>query len=198
VVEVRGVVLGESSNLSELLLRERDVGAPGTAVFAGIEGTRPLLVEIQALVAPTSLGTARRAVVGWDQSRLSMVLAVLEAHCGVRLSGHDVYLNVAGGLRIHEPAADLAAAAALVSSLAHAPLPADAVYFGEISLSGAVRPVAQAAARLKEAKKLGFGRAVIPEAARSEGDSGLTLEAVGGLSKLVADIAARGTRAQRN
>jgi DNA repair protein RadA/Sms len=127
-----------------------------------------------------------------------MVLAVLEAHCGVRLSGHDVYLNVAGGLRINEPAADMAAAAALVSSLANAPLPADAVYFGEISLSGAVRPVAQAAARLKEAKKLGFGRAVIPEAARSEGDSGLTLEGVGALSTLVADIAARGTRTQRS
>ena len=146
---------------------------PGTAVFAGIEGTRPLLVEIQALVAPTSLGTPRRAVVGWDPSRLSMVLAVLEAHCGVRLGGHDVYLNVAGGLRIQEPAADLAAAAALVSSLANAPLPADAVYFGEVSLSGAVRPVAQAAARLKEAAKLGFTRAVVPEAAREAGRRGL-------------------------
>ena len=137
-------------------------------MFAGIEGTRPVLVEIQALVAPTSLGTPRRAVVGWDQSRLSMVLAVLEAHCGVKLGGHDVYLNVAGGLRIMEPAADLAAAAALVSSLTNAPLPADAVYFGEVSLSGAVRPVAQAAARLKEAQKLGFARAVLPEAARGE------------------------------
>ena len=92
-----------------------------------------------------------------------MVLAVLEAHCGVKLSGHDVYLNVAGGLRIQEPAADLAAAAALVSSLVNAPLPTDAVYFGEISLSGAVRPVAQTSARLKEAAKLGFGRAVLPE-----------------------------------
>ena len=104
-------------------------------MFAGIEGTRPVLVELQALVAPTTLGTPRRAVVGWDPSRLSMVLAVLEAHCGVKLSGYDVYLNVAGGLRIQEPAADLAAAAALVSSLVNAPLPTDAVYFGEISLS---------------------------------------------------------------
>jgi len=198
VFEMTGEGLREVANPSALFLSERDLGSPGTAVFAGIEGTRPLLVEIQALVAPTSLGTPRRAVVGWDQSRLSMVLAVLEAHCGVRLSGHDVYLNVAGGLRINEPAADMAAAAALVSSLANAPLPADAVYFGEISLSGAVRPVAQAAARLKEAKKLGFGRAVIPEAARSEGDSGLTLEGVGALSTLVADIAARGTRTQRS
>ena len=146
-------------------------------MFAGIEGTRPVLVELQALVAPTSLGTPRRAVVGWDPSRLSMVLAVLEAHCGVKLSGHDVYLNVAGGLRIQEPAADLAAAAALVSSLVNAPLPTDAVYFGEISLSGAVRPVAQTAARLKEAAKLGFGRAVLPESARGEvgGDAGLSL-----------------------
>ena len=162
--------LREVANPSELFLSERDLGQPGTAVFAGIEGTRPLLVEIQALVAPTSLGTPRRAVVGWDPSRLSMVLAVLEAHCGVRLGGHDVYLNVAGGLRIQEPAADLAAAAALVSSLANAPLPADAVYFGEVSLSGAVRPVAQAPARLKEAAKLGFARAVVPESARADAD----------------------------
>jgi DNA repair protein RadA/Sms len=134
-------------------------------------------------------------VVGWDQSRLSMVLAVLEAHCGVRLGGHDVYLNVAGGLRITETAADLAAAAALVSSLAHAPLPADAVYFGEVSLSGAVRPVAQGAARLKEAAKLGFTRAVVPEAARGEaGEPGLRVSDVANLANLVADIAARGNK----
>src|ERR1043166_4698952 len=143
VFEMTSAGLREVTNPSELFLSERDLGSPGTAVFAGIEGTRPLLVEMQALVAPTSLGTPRRAVVGWDQNRLSMVLAVLEAHCAVRLGGHDVYLNVAGGLRIQEPAADLAAAAALVSSLANAPLPPDAVFFGEVSLSGAVRPVAQ-------------------------------------------------------
>jgi DNA repair protein RadA/Sms len=130
-----------------------------------------------------------------------MVLAVLEAHCGVKLSGHDVYLNVAGGLRINEPAADLAAAAALVSSLVNAPLPPDAVYFGEISLSGAVRPVAQTSARLKEAAKLGFARVVLPEQTRGEpgGDAGLTLNSVGGLTSLVAEIAARGTpRARPN
>jgi len=122
-----------------------------------------------------------------------MVLAVLEAHCGVRLSGHDVYLNVAGGLRIHEPAADLAAAAALVSSLAHASLPADAVYFGEVSLSGAVRPVAQTAARLKEAQKLGFTKAVVPDGARNEAPDGFSLTAIGTLANLVADIARDGT-----
>src|SRR5476649_413981 len=124
-----GAGLREVANPSELFLSARDLGSPGTAVFAGIEGTRPLLVEIQALVAPTSLGTPRRAVVGLDPNRLSMILAVLETRCGVKLSGHDVYLNVAGGLRIVEPAADLAVAAALVSSLAGAALPADAVYF---------------------------------------------------------------------
>jgi DNA repair protein RadA/Sms len=132
-----------------------------------------LLVEIQALVAPTSLGTPRRAAVGVDQSRLSMILAVLEARCGVRLSGHDVYVNVAGGLRILEPAADLAVAAALVSSLSNAALPADAVYFGEVSLTGAVRAVPQAAARLKEAGKLGFARAVIPETSEAKASSSL-------------------------
>src|SRR2546425_618157 len=201
VFEMTGLGLREVSNPSELFLSERDLGSPGTAVFAGIEGTRPVLVELQALVAPTSLGTPRRAVVGWDPSRLSMVLAVLEAHCGVKLSGHDVYLNVAGGLRINEPAADLAAAAALVSSLVNAPLPTDAVYFGEISLSGAVRPVAQTSARLKEAAKLGFGRAVLPESTRGEtgGDAGLSLNSVGGLTTLVAEIAARGSpRANRD
>ena len=145
VFEMTGLGLKEVSNPSALFLSERDLGSPGTAVFAGMEGTRPLLVEIQALVAPTTLGTPRRAVVGWDNNRLSMVLAVLEAHCAVRLGGHDVYLNVAGGLRIQEPAADLAVAAALVSSLSGARLPPDAVFFGEVSLSGSVRPVAHAA-----------------------------------------------------
>jgi DNA repair protein RadA/Sms len=195
VFEMTGSGLREVANPSELFLSARDLGQPGTAVFAGMEGTRPLLVEIQALVAPTSLGTPRRAVVGWDPSRLSMVLAVLEAHCGVKLGGHDVYLNVAGGLRIQEPAADLAAAAALVSSLANAALPADAVYFGEVSLSGAIRPVAQGPARLKEAAKLGFTRAVVPEAARADaGEPGLKVTDVASLTSLVADIAARGTR----
>jgi DNA repair protein RadA/Sms len=195
VFEMTGGGLKEVANPSALFLSERDLGSPGTAVFAGIEGTRPLLVEMQALVAPTALGTPRRAVVGWDQNRLAMVLAVLEAHCGMRLASHDVYLNVAGGLRIQEPAADLAVAAALVSSFANAPLPSDAVYFGEISLSGMVRPVAQAAARLKEAAKLGFARAFLPETARSEaGDTAMALTAIGALIDLVGEIAAQGKR----
>jgi DNA repair protein RadA/Sms len=198
VFEMTGSGLKEIANPSELFLSERDLGSPGTAVFAGIEGSRPLLVEIQALVAPTALGTPRRAVVGWDQNRLAMVLAVLEAHCGIKLSGHDVYLNVAGGLRIQEPAADLAAAAALVSSLANAPLPGDAVYFGEVSLSGAVRPVAQAAARLKEAAKLGFARAIASTSGCGESEPGLALTGIGSLADLAADIAANGKKGARN
>ncbi len=167
VFEMSDEGLREVPNPSELFLGERNFTAPGAAVFAGMEGTRPILVEIQALVAPSSLGTPRRAVVGWDSSRLSMVLAVLEAHCGVRLGQHDVYLNVAGGYRISEPAADMAVAAALVSSLAGVNLPAESVHFGEISLSGAARPVSHTQARIKEAEKLGFGRAVLPKGSLS-------------------------------
>ena len=154
--------LREVMNPSELFLGDRDASSPGAAVFAGIEGTRPILVEIQALVAPSTLGTPRRAVVGWDSARLAMLLAVLDARCGVSFSQMDVYLNVAGGLKIADPAADLAAAAALLSSRCGVPLPKDDVYFGEISLSGAIRAPSHMTSRLKEAQKLGFGRAVIP------------------------------------
>ena len=167
VFEMSDGGLRQVANPSELFLGERNEKAPGAAVFAGMEGTRPVLVEIQALVAPSTLGTPRRAVIGWDSARLSMVLAVLEAHCGVRLGQHDVYLNVAGGYRISEPAADLAVAAALVSSLAGMPLPAQSVYFGEISLSGATRAVSHTPSRLKEAEKLGFGRALVPKGSLS-------------------------------
>jgi DNA repair protein RadA/Sms len=155
--------LREVVNPSELFLGDRNATSPGAAVFAGIEGTRPLLVEIQALVAPSGFGTPRRAVVGWDSNRLAMLLAVLDARCGVSFAGHDVYLNVAGGLKIAEPAADLAAAAALLSSLSGVALPRDAVYFGEVSLSGAVRAAAMMTARLREASKLGFTKAFLPE-----------------------------------
>ncbi|MBS9477962.1 DNA repair protein RadA [Ancylobacter radicis] len=207
VFEMTGLGLREVANPSELFLSNRDRGAPGTAVYAGMEGTRPVLVEIQALVVPTSLGTPRRAVVGWDPSRLSMVLAVLEARCGVKLGAHDVHLNVAGGFRITEPAADLAVAAALISSLSGAVLPADAVYFGEVSLTGAVRPVPHSPARLKEAAKLGFARAVAPEGkpagrdsagARGEPqESPLLVETVASLGDIVAGIAALGPKRPR-
>jgi DNA repair protein RadA/Sms len=149
-----------------------------------------VLVEVQALVAPTSLGTPRRAVVGWDSARLSMILAVLEAHCGVRLGQHDVYLNIAGGYRITEPAADLAVASALVSSLAGLALPSDCVYFGEVSLSGAIRPVAHTAQRLKEAEKLGFSQAVLPAASADlPKGNGMSWAEMESLPDLVARIA---------
>ncbi|MFN6942368.1 MAG: magnesium chelatase domain-containing protein, partial [Parvibaculum sp.] len=183
--------LAEVPNPSALFLGERDGGTSGSAVFAGIEGTRPVLVEIQALTAQSTLGTPRRAVVGWDSGRLSMVLAVLEARCGLSLAGQDVYLNVAGGLRINEPAADLAVAAALISSITGAPLPPDCVIFGEISLSGAIRPVSQMDARLKEAEKLGFSRAILPAgAARTRGPAALSFTEISDLAGLIAHLAA--------
>lgn len=154
--------LQEVSNPSALFLAERDVPVSGTAVFAGMEGTRPLLVEIQALVAPAGYGTPRRAVVGWDSARLAMILAVLESRAGVNFSQLDVYLNVAGGLRINEPAADLAVAAALVSALTGEPLPERQVIVGEIGLSGEIRAVNQLDLRLKESAKLGFTNAIVP------------------------------------
>src|SRR5581483_9045601 len=156
VFEMTDRGLSEVPNPSALFLAERRGEIAGSAVFPGMEGTRPVLVEIQALVAPSPLGTPRRAVVGGDSNRLSMILAVLDARCGLSIGANDVYLNVTGGLRIAEPAADLAVAAALISASSQAPVPAETVVFGEIGLSGEVRPVAQAEARLKEAGKLGF------------------------------------------
>ncbi|PZU85106.1 MAG: DNA repair protein RadA [Chelatococcus sp.] len=195
VFEMTGKGLSEVSNPSALFLAGRDQPAPGAAVFAGIEGTRPVLVEIQALVAPTALGTPRRAVVGWENSRLAMVLAVLETHGGLKLGQHDVYLNVAGGLRVNEPAADLAVAAALVSSITGAVLPQETVYFGEIALSGSVRPVSVAGARLREASKLGFAVALMPAGGSETGEgTALNLRRFGHVAELVADIAARAPR----
>jgi DNA repair protein RadA/Sms len=162
VFEMSGAGLREVANASDLFLGERDTSSPGTAVFAGVEGTRPILVEIQALIAPSPFAAPRRAVVGWDANRLSMLLAVLEARCGIRLGPFDVYLNVAGGLRISEPAADVAVAAALLSAHSGIALGPESVYFGEASLSGAIRPVSHAALRLREAQKLGFTAAAAP------------------------------------
>ncbi len=162
VFEMTGAGLQEVANPSAVFLDAREAGVSGSAVFAGVEGTRPVLVEIQALVAQTSLGTPRRTVVGWDTGRLAMVIAVLDTRCGLGLGAQDIYLNVAGGIRILEPAADLAVAAALISSATGIALPADAVFFGEVSLSGAVRPVTQREARLKESRKLGFRSAFGP------------------------------------
>lgn len=162
VFEMQEKGLVEVENPSALFLAERQGNISGSCVFAGVEGSRPLLVEIQALVSQSGYSSPKRAVVGWDANRLSMILAVLEARCGISFGTHDVYLNIAGGLKINEPAADLAVAMAVISSLTNKPLPADMAVFGEIGLSGEIRMVAQPNLRLKEAQKLGFASAIIP------------------------------------
>jgi len=194
VFEMTDAGLVEVANPSELFLAERRGNVSGSAVFAGIEGTRPVLVEIQALVSPSPLATPRRAVVGWDSGRLAMVMAVLEARCGLAFAGNDVYLNVAGGLRITEPAADLAVAGALISALSGLPMPENLVSFGEVGLSGEVRAVSQREQRLKEAAKLGFTTALVPpRRGRREGGEMPQIQEIGHLHDLVAFLGAEDT-----
>ena len=188
VFEMTGKGLVEVKNPSALFLSERGDITPGSAVFAGIEGTRPVLCEFQALVAPSPHGQPRRSVLGWDGQRLAMILAVLEARCGIPFTGLDVYLNVAGGMRVTEPAADLAVAAALVSAREDTALPKDAVIFGEISLSGALRPVSQAESRLKEAQKLGFYQALAPASKKVEDIAGMIVRPVKNLASFVEEL----------
>jgi DNA repair protein RadA/Sms len=190
VFEMTDRGLAEVPNPSALFLAERRGNIAGSAVFAGLEGTRPVLVEVQALLSPNAGGPPRRAVIGWDSGRLSMLLAVLETRCGLRLNASDVFLNVAGGLRVSEPAADLTVAAALASAATDKPTSPGMVYFGEVGLSGEVRQVAQAEARLKEAAKLGFDTACLPRrVARGSrplaAPDGLRLEEIGHVSDLV-------------
>lgn len=176
--------LTEVGNPSALFLTDRAEQVTGATVFPALEGTRPVLVEIQALTVRLSSGaTPRRAVVGWDSGRLAMILAVLEARCGLSFSTAEVYLNIAGGYRISDPAADLAVAAALVSALSERPLPSDAVLFGEVALSGEIRPVAHGALRLKESAKLGFGRALVPPSVK--GQAGISTQEFRTLANLV-------------
>ena len=182
--------LVETPNPSALFLGGSGERPSGAAVFAGVEGSRPVLVEIQALAAPTAYGTPRRAVVGWDSARLAMILAVLETRCGLSFSGRDVYLSVAGGLRITEPAADLAVAAALISTLSDTALPAQCVVFGEVTLSGEVRPAGRSDLRLKEAAKLGFARALAPAQKKNGGSGGVKVRAVAHIAQLAAALGA--------
>ncbi|MGE3302144.1 MAG: DNA repair protein RadA [Hyphomonadaceae bacterium] len=183
VFEMAEAGLRETPNPSALFLGKAGSRASGAAVFAGVEGSRPVLVEIQALAAPSALGSPRRAVVGWDPARLAMILAVLEARCGLGFAGRDVYLSVAGGLKITEPAADLAVAAALISALTDVPLDKDSVAFGEVALSGDVRPAGRAELRLKEAAKLGFKTAYAPDGAEGAGMVVRTIAGIGDLAE---------------
>jgi DNA repair protein RadA/Sms len=194
VFEMTEAGLAEVPNPSALFLAERRGNIAGSAVFAGLEGSRPVLMEVQALLAPNSGGSPRRSVIGWDSSRLSMLLAVLETRAGVRLNQTDVYLNIAGGLRVSEPAADLAVTAAIASAAFEMPTSPGMVYFGEVGLSGEVRQVAQAEARLKEAAKLGFDSATFPRRVahgnrKLAAPDGLRLEEIGHIADLVARFA---------
>jgi len=188
VFEMTGGGLAQVLNPSALFLSDRGQPSPGSAVFAGIEGTRPVLTEIQALVAPSPLGTPRRTVVGLDSGRLSTILAVLEARCGIPFTGLDVFLNVAGGMRVTEPAADLALAAALVSAREDVAIPAESVLFGEISLSGALRPVGQTENRLKEAAKLGFSQAIAPSRSKLVAVEGMSVRQMPDLTAFVGEM----------
>ncbi|MCB6176827.1 DNA repair protein RadA [Rhodobacter sp. Har01] len=188
VFEMTGAGLAEVLNPSALFLSARDAPASGSAVFAGIEGTRPVLTEIQALVAPSTLGTPRRTVVGLDAGRLSTILAVLDSRVGIPFTGLDVFLNVAGGLRVSEPAADLAVAAALLSAREDVAIPPDMVLFGEISLSGALRPVSQTENRLKEAAKLGFTQAALPARSKHGADAGMRLRELADLTAFTGEM----------
>jgi DNA repair protein RadA/Sms len=162
VFEMTGAGLKPVANPSALFLAERQAGAPGSAVVCTIEGSRPVLVEVQALVSPTSFGTPRRMSIGLDPNRTSLLLAVLEKRVGLELLGDDVFVSVAGGLEVDEPAADLGVAAAVASSFRNRPLPANTVLFGEVGLGGEVRGAAQSALRVKEAAQMGFTRCILP------------------------------------
>jgi DNA repair protein RadA/Sms len=178
VFEMTGAGLQPVANPSALFLSERREGSPGSAVVATVEGTRPMLVEVQALVSPTSFGTPRRMSVGIDPNRTSLLLAVLEKRVGLELLGDDVFVSVAGGLEIDEPAADLAVVAAVASSVRNRPLPADTVVFGEVGLAGEVRSAGQALLRVREAAQMGFKRCVLPARSVPPGVSGIELVGV--------------------
>jgi len=166
IFEMSELGLEEVKNPSSLFISDRKIPISGATIFAGIEGTRPLLVEIQALVARSHMAAPRRAVVGWDLNRLSMMIAVLATRYGINLSNFEVYLNVAGGLRIVEPAADVAVICSLISAYKNKALPKDMIAFGEVGLSGEVRRISNVDARLKEAFKLGFRKFIIPHGSK--------------------------------
>jgi DNA repair protein RadA/Sms len=176
VFEMTGAGLRPVPNPSRLFLSERASGTPGSAVLCCVEGSRPILVEVQALVSTSSYGNARRMAVGIDQNRLSLLLAVLEKRAGLTLTGDDVYVNIAGGMSVEEPAADLSLVAAVASSVRNRPLSPSTAVFGEVGLSGEIRGIPQAALRVREAKQMGFTRVVLPAANVDPGEASLTAD----------------------
>jgi DNA repair protein RadA/Sms len=190
VFEMTDSGLKEISNPSELFLSERPLNTSGSTVIASIEGTRPVLVELQALVSPTTFGMPRRTSMGIDFNRLNLLIAVLEKKGGIHLGGMDVFINIVGGLKIIEPAADLGIIAAIVSSFRELPLDPQTFVFGEVGLSGEVRAVAQGEARIKEAAKVGFKRAIVPasNAERLKDNFGLTITGVRNIDEAIEHI----------
>jgi DNA repair protein RadA/Sms len=167
VFEMQGAGMVEVPNPSEAFLAERVVNAPGSAIAVTMEGTRPLLVEIQALTSPTTFGNARRTPNGVDFNRMLLLSAVLSKRIGLRLAEHDIFINVIGGLKVSEPASDLAMAVAIASSYYDKPIPADMAIMGEVGLSGEIRAVSQLSIRLNEASKIGFKKVLVPKSRRA-------------------------------
>jgi DNA repair protein RadA/Sms len=186
VFEMTDKGLSEIENPSELFLSERPLDVSGSSVLACMEGTRPLLVEVQALVSPTTFGMPRRTSMGVDFNRVNLLIAVLEKRMGLHLGGMDVFLNIVGGLKITEPAADLGIIAAILSSFRELPIDSRTFLFGEVGLSGEVRAVSQGEARLRESAKIGFKKAIIPKgnAERLTTDYGLTIIGVKDVEEL--------------
>lgn len=191
VFEMSDAGLVEIENPSELFLSERPKGAAGSVVTASIEGTRPLLVEMQALVSPTTFGTPRRTSIGVDFQRVSMLVAVLEKLGGLQLGGMDIFTNVVGGLKLVEPAVDMAVVLAVASSLKEIPVGQGVFVFGEVGLSGEIRAVGQAETRLKEAAKIGFSRAVLPSGNAERVKDAFGLE-IAGVSNVMEALEAAG------
>ena len=179
VFEMTSSGLRAVPNPSKMFLAERPTNAPGSAVLCSVEGSRPILVEVQALVGTSTYGTARRMASGIDQQRLSLLLAVLEKRAGLNLAGDDVFVNVAGGITVDEPASDLGVVAAIASSVRNRPIPAATAVFGEVGLAGEIRGIGQSALRIKEAAQMGFARCVVPEANVEPGSGHADCEIVG-------------------
>lgn len=190
VFEMTDNGLSEIENPSELFLSERPLNVSGSTVIASMEGTRPLLVEIQALVSPTTFGMPRRTSMGVDFNRVNLLIAVLEKKSGMHLGGMDVFINIVGGLKVIEPASDLGIIASIVSSFREIPIDSKTFFFGEVGLSGEVRAVAQGETRLKEAAKIGFKKAIIPKnnAERLKSDFGLTIIGVKDVEEVIENI----------
>jgi DNA repair protein RadA/Sms len=179
VFEMTSTGLRAVSNPSKMFLAERPTDAPGSAVLCSVEGSRPILVEVQALVGTSTYGTARRMASGIDQQRLSLLLAVLEKRAGLNLAGDDVFVNVAGGIAVDEPASDLGVVAAIASSVRNRPISSATAMFGEVGLAGEIRAIGQSALRIKEAAQMGFARCVVPDANVEPGGGPADCEIVG-------------------